>query len=136
MTPETPPKPPNYLAANVVILVMLAGLHALFLVGSITAVLTKGNEAMALGDDAQVSSAREAGRRAGRSLARIAIPVWSALGLVVTPLAALGLYQRRRWARPLALGYWGASLVTCCVTPFSVYGLWSLTRPEVKSYLQ
>jgi DNA-directed RNA polymerase subunit RPC12/RpoP len=61
-----------------------------------------------------------------------AIGVWSAVGLVWTPLNAWGLWKRRPWARTSTLVYWIGSLFTCCCVPFGAYGIWSLLREDVR----
>lgn len=60
---------------------------------------------------------------------------WSVLGLLWTPINAWGLFTRRRWARTSSLIYFAGSFVTCCCVPLGAYGLWALTRPEVKADL-
>jgi hypothetical protein len=44
--------------------------------------------------------------------------------------------MRRPWGRTSALVYYGISLITCCCTPFGIYGLISLTRESVRAQFQ
>jgi hypothetical protein len=56
-------------------------------------------------------------------------------GVLWTPVNAMGLYKRRPWARISTIAYYVVAMPFCCCLPLGVYGLWSLTRPEVKSLL-
>jgi hypothetical protein len=45
---------------------------------------------------------------------------------------AWGLFTRKGWARTSSIAFWCAASVACCCLPGGGYGVWSLTRPEVK----
>ena len=56
-------------------------------------------------------------------------------GVLWTPINAAGLYKRRSWARWSTMAYWALGFPLCCCLPLGLYGLWSLSRPEVRSLL-
>lgn len=59
--------------------------------------------------------------------------VWAIGGVIWAPINAYGLFKRRPWARTSSLLYWAVQCLSCCCMPFGAYGLYSLTRPGVKS---
>ncbi len=58
--------------------------------------------------------------------------VWLPAGVVWAPLNAYGLFRRRPWARVSSIVYAAIGLFSCFGTMYSVYALYSLTRPSVK----
>ena len=122
-----------HITANVILQIVMAVMHLLLAIGSaIAAVL------FIYGDDGWGPFAGDAidqSKRAGNLITIIAIAAWSSVGLVWTPINAFGLANRRQWARAGASSYWFLSLVTIVLIPFSVYGLWSLGRADVREAL-
>jgi len=72
--------------------------------------------------------------RAGGLTAYLWVGAWAVLVTLAGPVAAVGLLRRRPWSRVCAMVVWALCGVGCCCTlPFSVYGLWSLSRDNVKA---
>lgn len=68
-------------------------------------------------------------------IAGVLLRVFVIAGLLWTPVNAVGLYRRRPWARASTIAYWAAGIPICCCIPLGLYGVWSLTRPSVRSLL-
>lgn len=66
----------------------------------------------------------------------LATLLWVPLGILWAPLNAWGLHNRSPWARFSTLVYSGFGLFTCIGTPYSIYALYSLTRPSIKSFFK
>ncbi len=58
--------------------------------------------------------------------------LWVPLGIVLAPLNAWGLQNRKRWAYTSTIVYALFGLVTCVGSPYSAYALISLRKPEVR----
>jgi len=76
--------------------------------------------------------ATEPGEVAGRLMAYVLIASVSLVGAVWAPVNAYGLLAKRRWARKSTIGYWIFSGIFCACIPGAAYGIWSLTREQVK----
>ena len=63
----------------------------------------------------------------------LATLLWVPLGILWAPINAWGLHNRSPWARLSTLIYSGLGLFTCIGTPYSLYALYSLTRPSIKN---
>ncbi len=81
------------------------------------------------------SDALNPSRRFGNILGIVAAGVWGYIGMVWTPINAFGLWYRRDWARASTSAYWFLSLLTLLGIPFSIYGLISLGRTDVREAL-
>jgi hypothetical protein len=49
---------------------------------------------------------------------------------------AWALLTRKPWARTSAFAYWCAASVFCCCLPGGIYGVWSLSRHDVRERLR
>ena len=78
----------------------------------------------------------EQGQWWGRLIANLWVGVGSLVGLAWGATNCYGLIRRRHWARRSGIAFWAFSLLCCGCLPFSVYGLWSLTRKEVLDALR
>jgi len=122
-----------HITANVVLQIVMAVAHLLLGVGSIiAAVLFFYGDA---GWGPFASEAVDESKRAGNLITIVAIAAWSTVGLVWTPINAYGLRTRRPWARGSSSAYWFLSLATIALVPFSIYGLLSLGRSDVREAL-
>lgn len=118
----------SHLMANVALLAMmtvlhLAGLGSLILNVTVF-VMTKTTRPLL-----------EDPERIGNLVAYVMAGVWVFVGLVAAPASAIGLHLRAPWSRRLAQAYWVMSILTVCCFPVGAYGLYSLSRDEVKRAL-
>jgi hypothetical protein len=65
----------------------------------------------------------------------VCIGVFALIGMVWTPINAWGLFKRKRWARISSVAYWAVTLLTCACIPLGAYGIWSLSRRDVRALL-
>jgi hypothetical protein len=72
---------------------------------------------------------------AGQITAFVVVGVAGLVGVVWAPSNAYGLIKHKRWARRSTLLYWTFMGLFCCCLPGAGYGIWSLTRDEVKAAL-
>lgn len=120
----------THIIANFVLQLVMLLVHLLFAGSAIVnAVLFFYGDS---GWGPYAADAFDQGRRVGNLLAIVAVGVWALVGMVWTPLNAFGLWNRRAWARNSTSAYWFLSLLTVCGIPFSIYGLLSLGKPEVR----
>lgn len=123
-----------HVLANFVLQLLLLGMHLLFGVSVVVnAVLFFYGDA---GWGPYAADAYDQGRRVGNLIALIAVGCWSLVGVIWTPMNAYGLWNRRPWARNSTSAYWFLSLLTICGLPFSIYGLISLGRADVREELE
>ena len=78
-------------------------------------------------------SDEERGEMVGRAIAFGACGLYSAIGLVLIPIAAWGVHGRQPWARTTALAYFASTLITCCCTPLGACGIYALMRADVRA---
>lgn len=117
-----------HLVANVVLLALMTLLH---LAGI-------GSVAVNLVMFFQKPSTRpllEDPERIGNMIAYVLCGLWAVSGVIAAPVTAVGLAARAGWARGLGRVYWGLSLLTVCCLPVGAYGLWSLSRDDVRRAL-
>jgi hypothetical protein len=124
---------PHIVANFILQILMLVGHLLLGISAVVNAVLFFYGDA---GWGPYAADAFDQGRRVGNLIAIIAVALWSAVGIVWTPLNAYGLWNRRPWARSSTSAYWLLSVVTVCLIPFSLYGLLSLGRADVREALE
>lgn len=126
-----PPEEPSaraHLTANVVLLCGMALLHLAGLGSVVINVIlvfskpTKGS----LSNNPELI---------GNMIGFLICAIWVVAGLILAPTAAWGLGTRQAWGRRIAQIYWGVSIAACCCWPAGVYGLWSLSRDDVKRAL-
>jgi hypothetical protein len=53
----------------------------------------------------------------------------------LTAVAAYGMFKRHRWAYIAVAVYAAAAFFSCIGTPYALFALCSLTRPEVRAAL-
>jgi len=132
MSPQRSSADTHILANFVLQLVMLA-VHLLFAASAlVNAVLFFYGDA---GWGPYADDAFDQGRRVGNLIAIVAVLCWGVAGMIWTPLNAFGLWNRRPWSRSSTSAYWFLSLLTICGIPFSIYGLISLGRADVREEL-
>jgi len=135
--PGAPPPPHpsrsgmGHVRANAIIQLVALALHALFAASIAFNLATDGFA----GPGGTTGSAHDQGQWVGYWGTILFATVWSAVGLVWTPINAYGLWKLRPWARVSTLIYSGISLITCCGTPIGIYGLVSLLRADVRALL-
>ncbi len=79
--------------------------------------------------------AHDAAELTGQLIAFAVMGLSGAAGLVWAPVNAFGLIRDKPWARKSTVAYWAFAGVFCCCLPGAAYGLWSLTRDDVKARL-
>lgn len=73
--------------------------------------------------------------RIGNLIAYVVCGVWALGGAWVAPITAVGLTVRAPWSRGLARVYGAPSLPTVCCLPLGVFGLWIMSRDDVRRAL-
>jgi hypothetical protein len=134
MTPRTSDALPTHVTVNAVLMFVMCGVHALVL-------LSLAMQALgvvprhSLENVPSANDAMRAGEEFGRLFANVMMTLWGLAGLVLAPIAGVGLLQRAPWSRTAGLAYWGLNVLSCCCAPVALYGFYSLTRPEVREAL-
>ncbi|MCL2823629.1 MAG: hypothetical protein FWD57_06530 [Polyangiaceae bacterium] len=122
-----------HIRVNVALQIALAVLHLLLAIGAaLAAVLFYFGDA---GWGPLAADAVDGDKRVGNLITIVAVATWSVVGLVWTPLNAYGLGSRRPWAQASTSAYWFLSCATGVLLPFSIYGLLSLGRADVREAL-
>jgi len=127
ITPEQAKRAKLYVQLNMGFQIVLIGMHLLGVLSLLSNVTKLMNEAprMPFEDNVFV------GEMIGTGLSAL----WIFAGFVWLPVNAWGLSKGKPWALTSTRIYWIGSLITCCCTPFGIFGLWSLSRPGVAEEL-
>ncbi len=123
--------------AVLVCLVLAWIMHLFGMASAAMNVLIDVTSARGIGQVAWASlSDEEKGEMVGRAIGLGASGLYSAIGLVVIPIAAWGVHGRKPWARTTALVYFASTLITCCCTPLGAYGIYALMRADVRALFE
>ena len=123
---------PTHVTLNVVFLFLMTLAQALTIIVLLMQTLGVGPHQAAPTEGDPFAMGEAAGHAAMRSL----MWVWAVAGLAWAPTNAIGLLARKPWARLSTLGYWCASALVCCPIPLAIYGIFSMTRPAVRVFLE
>jgi hypothetical protein len=117
----------KHITANKILLLVMMTLH---IAGIGSALFNTANALGVFGRGLHAGPERN-----GQLLAYALCGLWAVSGAIWAPLNAWGLHHKKPWARTSTMAYWAVQVLSCCCFPFGAYGLFAMTRKEVKDEL-